>query len=121
MRYLYGIIVCFLLVMLLLKFRETYSAERTLAQCQLKVRSVEGVAYRENYSRENYPDGITFYPEDASYREFIMLCMESNGIKLRAPSVSALDGLDLCWLPDSKGLFPDANVNEADCYELSLW
>jgi hypothetical protein len=105
----------------LLKFRETHAAGGTLAQCQLKARSVEGVAYRESFAREDYPAGVTFYPKDASYREFIMLCMESNGLEFHTPTESALDGLDRCWLPDSKGLFPDANVDEADCYDARLW
>lgn len=86
----------------------------TLAQCQLRVLGTEGQTFRQNYAEGEFvPAG-----KDGSYREFLITCMEAAGYKFSLPFS---DTHNLCWLDDDQGLLPDANVDEARCYESEWW
>jgi hypothetical protein len=88
-------------------------AEPTLAQCQLDVRGGNGNAFRKDYAEGEFvPSG-----KDASYREFVLLCMEAKGFKFASP----FGDKEECWIEDKIGIIPDAWVDGASCYERNWW
>jgi hypothetical protein len=88
--------------------------KENLAKCQIRALGNEGQTFRRNYAEGEFvPTG-----KDGSYREFLITCMEAEGYEFSAPFS---ESHDLCWLPDSHGLLPDANVDEPRCYDSPWW
>lgn len=89
-----------------------------LAKCQLSALDDRGQTFRENYSLQhtNEVEPTPLTAGDASYREYMLLCMEAAGYAFRDPTWEATERGGRCWLPDSGGGIPDADVNSAVCY-----
>jgi hypothetical protein len=89
-------------------------SKASLAQCQLDVNSSAGVTFRKNYANGSFtPSG-----QDGSYREYMLLCMQSKGYSFKMPFPNG-DLNTACWIEDGKGGLPDAIVDFAECYERS--
>lgn len=84
--------------------------EESLAQCQVDANGPWGMTFRTNYL-----DGQPSVNGDASYREFILTCMPAKGWNFVQPTLASEP--DPCWLEDQQGGLPDANVDDAGCYE----
>lgn len=86
--------------------------EAALAQCQLDVHSYQGATFRKNYADGKFtPTG-----KDGSYREYVLLCMETKGFKFALPTIDDKFNFS-CWAEDEKGGIPDAAVDIAVCYD----
>jgi hypothetical protein len=97
-------------------------SEASLAQCQLDVHSYQGATFRKNYvDGKNYGAGNPSPKPrqgDGSYREYVLLCMQSKGFSFKTPDLNgALN--TTCWVEDSEGGVPDAKVELAKCYDRS--
>lgn len=86
--------------------------EAAVAQCQLDVHSYQGATFRKNYADGRFtPTG-----KDSSYREYVLLCMETKGFKFALPMIDDRFNSS-CWTKDEGDGFPDASVDIAVCYE----
>lgn len=81
-----------------------------MAQCQLDALSGEGMEFRRNYL-----EGADPQPDDVSFREFMLLCMEAKGHEFQHPNLEEPDK-ENCWLSNDGEQLPNASVYNSKCY-----
>lgn len=81
-----------------------------MAQCQLDALSGEGMEFRRNYL-----EGADPQPDDVSFREFMLLCMEAKGNEFQPPNFEEPEK-ETCWLSAGEQQLANASVYNSKCY-----
>jgi hypothetical protein len=93
-------------------------AEQALAKCKISASTGEGIEFRRNYFKGavigTELDQAMWNP--VPYRQYMSLCMQSQGFNFKDLSLKAADEGDECWQKIDGTTIPIMSVDDHRCY-----